>query len=51
MPLPTPRSNESESNFMARCMKIAKNEFPNKQAIAVCLDLYRKNKLNQLKGL
>lgn len=51
MPLPTPNAGEKESKFMERCMSIASKEFPQKQAIAVCLDLYRKGKLSDLRNL
>ena len=39
MPLPSPRKNEKNSNFMTRCISQleSKNEFKNnKQRIAVC---------------
>ena len=43
MPLPQPRSGESESDFMARCMTELQSEFPRQdQRVAVCLDQYRK---------
>ena len=44
MPLPKPRTNESESEFIDRCLNNAEvqNEFPEvNQRIAVCNSLYR----------
>lgn len=51
MPLPVPKSNEKQSDFMERCMSVASKEFPKAQAIAICLDLYSKSKLSQLRKL
>ena len=37
MPLPKPRATESEDEFIARCVPVALNEFPDEaQAVAVC---------------
>ena len=43
MPLPTPKSDESVSQFIARCMSDAKtqSEYPDsQQRIAVCIAQY-----------
>ena len=40
-PLPNPNVYDNEDNFMGACMKEASKEFPRRQAIAVCLDLWR----------
>lgn len=45
MPLPTPTSDESKNEFVARCMSDAKtqSEFPDsQQRIAVCIAQYDK---------
>jgi hypothetical protein len=48
MPIPKPRENEEQDNFMTRCMgdDVMKKEFPqNKQRVAVCMSSWRdKNK-------
>ena len=51
MPLPNPRPSEKESKFMERCMAVASKEFPRNQALAICLNLYRKGKLSDLRNL
>jgi hypothetical protein len=43
MPLPTPNTDESKNEFLARCMSDAKtqSEFPDsQQRIAVCIAQY-----------
>ncbi len=42
MPLPKPKPNEAQSDFMNRCLKVASTEFPKDQAIAVCYAQYKK---------
>ncbi len=45
MPLPTPKADEKESDFIARCMssEVAKNDFKDgKQRLAVCYAQYKK---------
>lgn len=44
MPLPKPKINEKQSDFMIRCIDKALTEFPKDQAIAVCYDIYRNKK-------
>ncbi len=47
MPLPTPKPNEKQKDFMTRCVNdaIVKKEFKNRQqAIAVCYTQYREKK-------
>jgi len=44
MPLPKPKKEEKQSEFMTRCLNKALTEFPKNQAIAVCYDIYRKEK-------
>lgn len=44
MPLPTPRKGESKNNFISRFMKVTKDEFPQKQAMAVALKQWNDSK-------
>jgi len=47
MPIPKPKGNESERNFIKRCMgnPTMKKEFPKqKQRLAVCFSNFRKKK-------
>jgi len=41
MPLPNPTAGESQDDFMARCIPVAMDEFPDEaQAAAVCYTQY-----------
>jgi|TARA_R110001583_G_scaffold3217_1_gene21044 hypothetical protein len=42
MPLPKPKPNEKQSDFMTRCLEVAMTEFPEDQAVAVCYAQFRK---------
>jgi len=43
MPLPIPKTNENQKDFMSRCIDIISDEFPNpKQRVAVCLSQWKK---------
>lgn len=45
MPLPIPNDEEAETDFIGRCMKKIKTEFPDqKRRIAVCYSQWRKKK-------
>jgi len=44
MPLPKPKPNEKQSDFMNRCLEVANAEFPTDQAIAVCYAQWTKSK-------
>lgn len=47
MPLPVPREEERESEFISRCMDndITKRDFPDsKQRVTVCYSQWRKKK-------
>ncbi len=46
MPIPSPKSGESEDGFVSRCMgnKSMKSDFPDRdQRLAVCVDSFRDN--------
>ena len=47
MPLPKPKKNEKQSDFMARCVnsEVIKKEFKNKsQRVAVCYNQFKEKK-------
>lgn len=41
MPIPRPKSNESQSEFMSRCILAIKDEYGSDQAIAICYEQWR----------
>ena len=41
MPIPQPKDNEKQNDYMGRCMhKLAEDKMPNKQKVAICLNTY-----------
>ena len=42
MPIPNPKDNEKENDYMGRCMEFMKDEkYPQKQKVAICLNTFR----------
>lgn len=45
MPIPKPNENESQDDFIGRCMSAMKDEYPDqKQRTAICFDAWKKKK-------
>jgi len=43
--MPTPRSNESQANWMSRCVPYVEDEGkPHKQAVAQCINMWKNRK-------
>ena len=41
MPIPQPKNNEEQKDYMGRCMEFVKEEkYPQKQKVAICLNTY-----------
>jgi len=41
MPIPQPKDNEKQADYMGRCMEFMKDEkYPQKQKVAICLNTY-----------
>ena len=40
-PVPSPEGNESESDFMGRCMHAIGKEYPQDQAVAICISKWQ----------
>ena len=52
MPIPNPKKEEKESDYMGRCMPAIKEEFTSQdQRIAVCLTTFRKGKEKKAKAV
>jgi hypothetical protein len=42
MPMPQPKKNEKQNDYMGRCMEFMKDEkYPQKQKVAICLNTFR----------
>ena len=44
MPIPKPKANEKQSDFMMRCVAQISKEYKKDQAIAICYKAYRDDK-------
>lgn len=40
MPIPKPKANEKQSEFMTRCVASISNEYKKEQAVAICYKTY-----------
>lgn len=49
MPIPKPRPDENESEFVGRCVSEISNEYDKDQAVAICFNTYRESKAQALK--
>lgn len=43
MPIPKPKQNEKQSDFILRCVQSISNEYGKEQAIAICYKQYKEN--------
>jgi hypothetical protein len=42
MPIPNPKDNEKQNDYMGRCMDFMKEEkYPQKQKVAICLNNFK----------
>lgn len=44
MPIPTPNKNESEQDFVSRCVEAIYDEYGAEQGSAICYNTYRSSK-------
>lgn len=51
MPIPNPKSEESENEYVSRCMESIGGEYDDPaQAVAICYSTYRREEMSKLKG-
>ena len=43
MPIPNPKSGESQDQFVSRCVSQISNEYPQDQSIAICINKFEEN--------
>lgn len=48
MPIPKPKSGESEQEFVSRCISEIYDEYGQKQAAAICYNTYRETKKERI---
>ena len=52
MPIPKPKKDEKEKDFISRCMKAIGDEYPQKQALAICYQKWNdRNKKKEVKEM
>jgi len=51
MPIPKPKSDESQNDYVGRCMSAIADEYDtNEQAVAVCISTYQRGEMSKLSG-
>lgn len=43
MPIPNPKGGESQNEFVSRCVSQISNEYPQDQALAICINKFEEN--------
>lgn len=49
MPIPKPTSAESQNDYVGRCMSEIGGEYPQDQAVAICISTYRREGMKKIK--
>ena len=49
MPIPKPTAAETQNDYMGRCMSEIGGEYPQDQALAICISTYRKENMKKIK--
>jgi hypothetical protein len=44
MPIPNPKAGETQQQYIARCYKEIKDEYPTAQSFAICYSKYKEKK-------
>ena len=49
MPIPNPTSSETQNDYVGRCMSEIGGEYPQEQAVAICISTYQKETMSKSK--
>lgn len=49
MPIPKPSASESQNDYVGRCMSEISGEYPQDQAVAICISTYRREGMKKIK--
>lgn len=49
MPIPKPKASESQNDYMGRCMSEISGEYPQDQAVAICISTYQRDNMKKIK--
>lgn len=48
MPIPKPSASESQNDYVGRCMSEIGGEYPQDQAVAICISTYRREGMKKI---
>jgi hypothetical protein len=49
MPIPNPSASETQNDYVGRCMSEISGEYPQEQAVAICISTYQKETMSKSK--
>ena len=49
MPIPNPSASETQKDYVGRCMSEISGEYPQEQAVAICISTYQKETMSKSK--
>ena len=49
MPIPNPSKTETQNDYVGRCMSEISGEYPQEQAVAICISTYQKETMSKTK--
>jgi len=49
MPIPKPESRETQNDFVGRCVSAINEEYPQEQAVAICISTYQRETMGKSK--
>ena len=49
MPIPNPTSTETQNDYVSKCMSEISGEYPQEQAVAICISTYQKETMSKSK--
>ena len=49
MPIPNPSNAETQNDYVGRCMSEISGEYPQEQALAICISTYQKETMSKSK--
>ena len=49
MPIPKPEGRETQNDFVGRCVSAINEEYPQEQAVAICISTYQNQTLSKPK--
>jgi hypothetical protein len=47
MPIPNPSKTETQNDYVGRCMSEISGEYPQEQAVAICISTYQKETMSK----